>query len=701
MDGTRREEAPNSSPDKAELDLSPDHSSGMSKRSSLAEQEQGLLLAGWKEQDSIERAEVPPQTARPWNRTIWTAVAGVSVLAILGVAGFILGLGRSAQDMVDQVEDVSKVETNDYLLDGDWNYSAPPQRRVYNWTVREHVHNPDGIYRPMLLVNNQFPGPLIRVNEGDTIVVHIDNRATNATSFHWHGIYQNGTPHMDGTVGITQCPIPPGGKFTYEFTVDNQSGTYWWHAHQSAQSSDGLHGPLVVHGRKERDLQQIAYGTDRVVLLSDHYHDLSSALLWQYLAPDMENTEPVPQGGLINGRGIRNCEEFPARQCDNTTSNVGLPNIDLERGKSHRLRIINTGAFAEFQFQIDGHELAVTEVDGTDVTPINYHRLNINPAQRYSVVINSSVESADSFWMRARMITQCFTDPPKTLQPDAVAIVRYAATGPAADSEQDPTPVDWEEKLALECRDMNTTELKPVDVLAAPAEADAFFYFRSNFEIGAYRLSRGFFDSSSFRPNIHSPTLQRTIDGLSSGNETFTSTAVSNPGNNAAFINDAAFDKTHEYVLQTTQTQTLDILISNFDDGNHPLHLHGYKYFILAQGHGYPPMKSTLESLTRENIQPLYDQLDLSNPLRRDTASVEAFGWILLRFVADNPGAWAFHCHVSWHSEAGLLMQFLTRTDELAKLEVPEANRELCGMEGVERGMGPEDESYRDLARGR
>ena len=85
-----------------------------------------------------------------------------------------------------------------------------------------------------------------------------------------------------------------------------------------------------------------------------------------------------------------------------------------------------------------------------------------------------------------------------------------------------------------------------------------------------------------------------------------------------------------------------------------------------------------MDDITRDNnIQPLHDSLDPSNPLRRDTASVEAFGWILLRLVADNAGAWAFHCHISWHTEAGLLMQLLTRTDEFSNAEVPKANRAL------------------------
>ena len=675
------------------------HSIDRSNRSSIGEQEEGLL-AEWEKYTTGESVLTGNSGRSRWSWPVWAAIVVALILAVGVTVGCVIGFRHSAQDGLDQTDETSRVYTSDYILDQGWDYHAPPQRREYHWTVRDQEHNPDGIYRRMILVNNQFPGPQIRVNGGDAIVVHVENLGVNATGIHWHGIYQNGTPHMDGTVGITQCPIPPGGKFTYEFTVRDQSGTYWWHGHNGMQASDGMYGPLIIHGRKKDELQRIKYDTDRVVMLSDHYHDLSSALLWQYLKPDMENTEPVPQSGLINGRGLRNCDDFPDRKCDNTTSNVGCTNFGLPAGKAHRLRILNVGAFAEFQFQIDEHELAVTEVDGTDVEPVSYHRLNINPAQRYSVIINTNVHTSDSFWMRARMITQCFTDPPRTLQTDVMGIVHYVSNeSTLADHESVPNSVDWTERLDMECKDMNTTELRPASIIPAPADADAFFYLRSNFEIGAYRLSRGFFNSSTWRPNVRSPTLFRAIDGVEETNHNFTSTAVSEPASPNAFINNAAFDGQREYVLQTTGVQTIDILISNFDDGNHPIHLHGYKYFVLAQGHGYPAMNSKTAGMTRENLEPLYGALDLSNPLRRDTASVEGFGWLLLRIVADNPGAWAFHCHVSWHTEAGLLMQLLTRTDELGGIEVPESNRELCAMEGIERGIGPADEDYRDLAR--
>ncbi|KAG5913171.1 hypothetical protein E4U42_001393, partial [Claviceps africana] len=131
-------------------------------------------------------------------------------------------------------------DSSEYVLSPSWDAAAEPATREYRWTITDARLNPDGVYRPMMLINNQFPGPLVECNEGDSIVVRVRNEAANATSVHFHGLFQNGTNFMDGTVGVTQCPIAPGSSFTYRFRVRGQSGTYWYHAHHSAQAADGL-----------------------------------------------------------------------------------------------------------------------------------------------------------------------------------------------------------------------------------------------------------------------------------------------------------------------------------------------------------------------------------------------------------------------------------------------------------------------------
>jgi FtsP/CotA-like multicopper oxidase with cupredoxin domain len=292
--------------DRQENEDGPEKQSDMS---TLKEQEQGLL-GNWEERDNKqsnhdENAASEPPLPRTNRVPRCLVVIGIFLVAVV-LPAFIWS--RNPSRSVDLAQ---SIQSNDYILEPTWDLNAAPQKREYSWTIRDTIHNPDGVYRPMILVNNQFPGPLIEVNEGDTIIVHVNNEAANATSIHWHGIYQKGTPYMDGTPGITGCPISAGSTFKYEFTVSGQSGTYWWHAHQGVQSSDGVHGPLIIHARDEKETQKILYSTDRVILVSDHYHDLSSSLLWQYLRPDAENAEPVPISGLINGQTIRNLRSIP------------------------------------------------------------------------------------------------------------------------------------------------------------------------------------------------------------------------------------------------------------------------------------------------------------------------------------------------------------------------------------------------------
>ncbi|KAF4951455.1 hypothetical protein FSARC_12910 [Fusarium sarcochroum] len=562
-------------------------------------------------------------------------------------------------------------DTEEYILSPSWKFNTPPTTREYYWTIDSATLNPDGVYRPMLLINNQYPGPLVECNEGDTIVVHVKNRASIATAIHFHGMFQNGSNAMDGTVGITQCPIAPNSTFTYQFEVREQHGTYWYHAHHSAQASDGLLGPMVVHSQKEKTFQEIDYLSDRVVMVQDHYHNLTSELLMEYLAPDQENNEPVPDNGLINGRGVRDCADFEGWSCNDT--DVSIPSFDLAAGQRHRLRIINVGAFAEFQIQFDEHPFYVTEVDGTDVHPEPIHRLNVLPAQRYSVVLETNVTSSSAFWMRARMVTHCFKNENERLQAETKAIIRYKSQDTPT-SPENPTSKEWPDAIEVICRDLNTSALRPVEAITPPP-ADEVIVLRANFEIGNWRLARGFFNDSTWHANGTHPSLHRFLDaGVPS-----TST------NKPIAINEKTFDRQHEFVLETTGIRTIDISINNFDDGAHPFHLHGHKFFVLLQGRdGYPPSPIKLKGYLETNGL-------LENPLRRDTITVEGYAWAVIRVVLDNPGLWAFHCHNTWHAESGMVMQMLVRSEVVREWEVETERREMCMMKGVTAGMRPDD----------
>jgi iron transport multicopper oxidase len=99
------------------------------------------------------------------------------------------------------------------------------ETRTYNFNVGWVTRNPDGLLdRPVIGINGQWPIPRIEATVGDRVIVQLNNQLGNqSTSLHFHGLFMNGTNEMDGVVGVTQCGVPPGSSFTYNFTVQVSS----------------------------------------------------------------------------------------------------------------------------------------------------------------------------------------------------------------------------------------------------------------------------------------------------------------------------------------------------------------------------------------------------------------------------------------------------------------------------------------------
>lgn len=102
-----------------------------------------------------------------------------------------------------------------------WSSHVNAVTRVYDFELGWVRANPDGLFeRPTIGINGQWPIPRIEATVGDRLVVNVNNQLGNQTaSLHFHGIFQNGTTEMDGSAGVSHCPIPAGSRFTYNFTV--------------------------------------------------------------------------------------------------------------------------------------------------------------------------------------------------------------------------------------------------------------------------------------------------------------------------------------------------------------------------------------------------------------------------------------------------------------------------------------------------
>lgn len=92
---------------------------------------------------------------------------------------------------------------------------------TYDFNITWVRANPDGACdRPTIGINGQWPLPIMTATVGDRVVVNVDNQLGNqTTTLHFHGLYMNGSTEMDGPAQVSQCGIPAGSQFTYDFTV--------------------------------------------------------------------------------------------------------------------------------------------------------------------------------------------------------------------------------------------------------------------------------------------------------------------------------------------------------------------------------------------------------------------------------------------------------------------------------------------------
>lgn len=202
--------------------------------------------------------------------------------------------------------------------------------------------------------NEQVPGPLIRVTEGDKVRVIINNKLPESTAIHFHGLIVPN--NMDGVPFITQPPIKPGASFTYEFTVKN-SGSHMYHSHHNAtkQVGKGQLGAFIVDPKdKSKD---VAYDVEHLMILNDQLG-----------------------GFTINGKG------FPATEP-----------VVAKKGQKLRIRYMNEGQLIH-PMHLHGLPQLVVAKDGWPLPqPYMCDTLNVAPGERWDVIVDCTEPGAWAF----------------------------------------------------------------------------------------------------------------------------------------------------------------------------------------------------------------------------------------------------------------------------------------------------------------
>jgi FtsP/CotA-like multicopper oxidase with cupredoxin domain len=180
--------------------------------------------------------------------------------------------------------------------------------------------------------NGTSPGPAIQVNQGDRVRVVFENRLPESTTIHWHGLE---VPiGMDGVPYISQPPVPPGGRFVYEFTL-HQEGTFFYHAHGAMQEMMGLIGMFLIQPRTPH----------RPVV----DHDYGIILQGWAILPN--NTVPNTAGMEFNWLTF------------NGVSGPATTPLLARQGSRVRIRIVNLG-MDHHPIHLHGHQFVVTGTEG-------------------------------------------------------------------------------------------------------------------------------------------------------------------------------------------------------------------------------------------------------------------------------------------------------------------------------------------------
>ncbi|CAO2167352.1 unnamed protein product [Urochloa humidicola] len=526
----------------------------------------------------------------------------------------------------------------------------------HTWDIAYQRKSPDCFEKLAVTINGEAPGPTIRATQGDTVVVTVRNKLeTENTAIHWHGIRQRGSPWADGTAGVTQCPILPGETFTYRFVVD-RAGTYFYHAHYGMQRVAGLDGMIMV-SVPDGVAEPFAYDEEHTVLLMDWWHQ-SVYEQAVGLASDPLVFVGEPQSLLINGRGMFNCSKLaaasPVGAC-NACAALPAPLFTAVPGKTYRLRIGSLTSLSSLNFEIEGHSMTVVEADGHYVRPVVVDSLFIYSGETYSVIVKADQDPSRNYWAASHVVGR------KRETPSAMAVLRYAGNGDNTPPTPRPAGPAWDDAAPRLAQSRSLASAHRDHVIPAPPRPDrTLLLLNTQNRIGGHvrwaingvslrfpatpylvsmkRGLRGAYDDERPPPDAYDYRGFGDIASPPPANGTVASAAYR-----------LALGSVVDVVLQNTAAL-------NSRSETHPWHLHGHDFWVLGYGEGkFEPERDTAG-------------FNLMDPVMKNTVALHPLGWTAVRFVADNPGVWLFHCHVEAHVYMGMGVVFEEGVDKVGRL---------------------------------
>lgn len=331
---------------------------------------------------------------------------------------------------------------------------------------------------------------------------------------------------------------------------------------------------------------------------------------------------------------------------DSIIINEGGSNlVPFQAGKTYRIRMINFSALASVMVTFGSHTMKIIMQDGSYITPASASMIRLSAAQRYDVLITaSSSQSSNDPFLLALDVNSDYTQPNTATQPISWNhnITGYLVADPKKNGSSSVTintftPIDDSKFTALDNEDNSCGSVTQTIQLDF------------NFCTNNYSIPQACFNGQPY-VDQRVPTLYSVV-----------TTGADN-------TNPIIYGAVNPFIVE--ENSVVELVVNNLDISIHPFHLHGHQFEVIER----PPTGAGKWPGTTNAP---------ASPASKDTISVFGNSYAVIRFKADNPGVWLFHCHIEWHVEMGLTATIIEAPEQLRGRRIPQAQLDMCKIQGL------------------
>lgn len=443
--------------------------------------------------------------------------------------------------------------------------------------------------------NGMYPGPIIKADQGSTIIVNFTNNIEMPTTIHWHGLRLDN--RFDGIPYVTQDPVEEGASFTYEVHFKD-AGVYWYHPHirEDIQQDLGLYGNMLVKS-PVKDYYSPVH-REETLILDDILIDQSGMIAW-----GRNTATHALMGRFGNVKLVNGSTDYK---------------LKVQQGEVVRFNLTNVANSRTFNLVFDG---APIKLVASDVSKFEreawVQNIPIAPAERYvaeikfdkpgEYVFTNTIQAIDhfrgEFYPHVDTLGVIVVDE-STVDEDLDASFQTLRENEDVQLDIDEyrqyfdRPADKTLALMVEVKDL------PIPIMLS-MEADSLYV-----------------------PPIEWNDAMPMMNWLSTGHQVRWILKDQETGLENMDIH---------WAFKTGDVMKLRIFNDpeTFHPMNHPFHIHGQRYLVLA-----------------------VDGVQNQNMVWKDTAIMPVGSTIDLLVDMSNPGDWMMHCHIAEHLEAGMMLHF-------------------------------------------